>query len=83
VNVAEFKIRNLDEHVASALKTRAREDGVSMEEVARRALAESVARKRAAFVRRAAACRAASRRRRRGAPSDSTAAIRRERDGWG
>jgi len=81
--MAEFKIRNLDERVASALKTRAREDGISLEEAARRALAESVARNRAAFARRAAASRAASRRGRRGAPSDSTGVIRRERDGWG
>jgi plasmid stability protein len=81
--MAEFKIRNLDERVANALRTRAREEGVSMEEAARRALGESVVQKRQAFARRAAACRAASRRRRRGRPSDSTAAIRRERDAWG
>jgi len=81
--VAEFKIRNLDERVANALKTRAREDGISLEEAARRALADSVARKRDAFIRRAAASRAASRRRRADTASDSTTVIRRERDGWG
>jgi plasmid stability protein len=81
--VVELKIRNLDERVASALKTRAREDGVSMEEAARRALADSVVRNHEAFIRRAAASRAASRRGRRGVGSDSATGIRRERDGWG
>ena len=81
--MAEFKIRSLDDRVASALRTRARVDGISLEEAARRALAESFARKRDAFARRAAACRAASRRARRGRPSDSTDAIRRDRDAKG
>jgi len=81
--MAEFKIRNRDEHVARALRTRARADGISVEEAARQALAESVARKQLAFARRAAACRAATRRSRRRHASDSAALIRRERDAWG
>jgi plasmid stability protein len=80
--VAQLKIRNLDERVARALRARAREEGISLEEAARRALAESVALARRVFARRAQASRAASRRRTRGA-SDSTAIIRRERDAWG
>jgi plasmid stability protein len=81
--MAELKIRSLDEQVASALRTRARADGTSLEEAARRALAESVEQRRSAFARRAAACRAASREARRRKPSDSATTIRRERDAWG
>lgn len=81
--MAEIKIRGLDEQVAGALRTRARADGTSVEEAARRALAESVEQRRVAFARRAAACRAASRMARRRKPTDSAATIRRERDAWG
>ena len=81
--MAEIKIRSLDDRVAGTLRTRARVNGISLEEAARRALTESVARKREAFARRAAACRAASRRGRRGRPSDSTEMIRRDRDARG
>jgi len=81
--MGEFKIRNLDERVASALRTRAKAHGVSMEEEARRALAESVALKREAFARRAAACRASTRRTKRRPASDSAVLIRKERDAWG
>jgi len=43
--MAEVKIRKLDDGVARALRTRARERGVSLEEEARRTLSESVAKK--------------------------------------
>lgn len=81
--MAEFKVRNLDDGIAKALRTRARARGVSVEEEVRGLLAESVARKREAFARRAAASRAATRRARKHRASDSTALIRRERDAWG
>src|SRR5437870_2533008 len=60
--MAEVKIRKLDDDVARALRTRARQRGVSLKEEARRTLSESVAKKLDAFARRAAACRAATRR---------------------
>ncbi|HLK11607.1 MAG TPA: hypothetical protein VKW76_09515 [Candidatus Binatia bacterium] len=81
--MADLKVRNLDEAVARALRKRARARGVSVEEEVRAALADSVATKRAAFVRRAAASRAATRPRDDRPPSDSTPGIRRERDAWG
>jgi plasmid stability protein len=81
--MAEVKIRKLDEGVVRALRTRARARGVSLEEEARRALSESVARKLETFARRAAACRAATRRLRRRRASDSTKIIRKDRDAWG
>lgn len=81
--MAEFKIRNLDLQIASVLRTRAKAHGVSMEEEARRTLAESVALKREAFARRAAACRASTHRTRGRPVSDSAVLIRRERDAWG
>jgi len=81
--MAEFKIRNLDERVAGVLRTRAKTHGVSMEEEARRALAESVTVRRDAFARRAAASRAATRRAKSRRASDSAALIRKERDAWG
>ena len=81
--MADVKVRNLDERVARALRTRAKSRGVSLEEEVRRSLAESVVVRQEAFARRAAACRAATRRRRSRRPSDSVALIRRERDAWG
>ena len=81
--MAEFKVRNLDDRIASALRTRARAHGVSVEEEVRRLLAESVVKKREAFARRAAASRAATRRARKRRATDSTVLIRRERDAWG
>lgn len=77
------KVRNLDQSVARALRSRARARGVSLEEEVRRSLAESIALKQDAFARRAAACRAATRRGRTRQPSDSAAVICRERDAWG
>jgi len=82
-SMAEFKVRNLDDRIASALRTRARAHGVSVEEEVRRLLSESVAKKREAFARRAAASRAATRRARKRRATDSTVLIRGERDAWG
>ena len=81
--MAEFKIRNLAPQIAAVLRTRAKARGVSMEEEARSALAESVALKREAFARRAAASRASTRRPKGRPASDSAVLIRRERDAWG
>jgi plasmid stability protein len=76
-------VRNLDERVARALRTRAKSRGVSLEEEVRRSLAETIAVRQEAFARRAAACRAATRGHRKHQPSDSAVIIRRERDAWG
>jgi len=81
--MAEVKIRKLDDGVARALRTRARERGVSLGEEARRTLSESVAKKLDAFARRAAASRAATRRPKGKRASDSAALIRKDRDAWG
>ena len=81
--MSEFKVRRLDAKVAAALRARAKARGVSMEEEVRRTLADSVASKRDAFVRRAAACRAATRRPRGRPATDSAVLIREERDAWG
>jgi plasmid stability protein len=81
--MADLKVRNLDDHVASALKARARQKGISLEEEVRRTLALSVARDRAELVTRAKALHAAA----GGAPGrpelDSVRIIREERDAWG
>lgn len=57
--MADLKVRNLDDFVASALKARATAKGVSLEEEVRRTLAASVAVDREELVRRAkgTACR--------------------------
>jgi plasmid stability protein len=81
--MADVKVRNLDERVARALRTRAKSRGVSLEEEVRRSLAETIALRQEAFARRAAACRAATSKRARRRPSDSVVIIRRERDAWG
>ena len=81
--MADLKVRNLDDHVAAVLKARAQEQGISLEEEARRTLARSVARDRADLVRRAEALHAAA----GGKPGkpelDSSRIIREERDAWG
>ena len=82
-SMADVKVRNLDERVARALRTRAKSRGISLEEEVRRSLAETIALKHDAFARRAAACRAATSGRGRRRPSDSVVIIRRERDAWG
>jgi len=80
--MADLNVRQLDERVARALKTRASRRGVSLEEEVRSTLSASVAAKRNAFGRRAAALRAAT-----GAPratgTDSARIIRRDRDADG
>jgi plasmid stability protein len=81
--MADVKIRKLDDGVARALRTRATEHGVSLEEEARRTLSESVAMKINAFARRAAASRAATRRAKGKKASDSAVLIRKDRDAWG
>lgn len=58
--MAELKVRQLDDAVVAALKARAKEHGVSLEEEVRRTLAESVSARRQAFARRTAALRAAA-----------------------
>ncbi len=80
--MADLKVRQLDERVARALKTRATKRGVSLEEEIRSTLSASVAAKRDAFGRRAAALRAASAKHRAASP-DSVRTIRRDRDATG
>lgn len=74
--MADLKVRNLDDFVASALS-------VSLEEEVRRTLAASVAVDREKLVRRARALHAAA----GGKPGkpelDSARIIREERDAWG
>jgi plasmid stability protein len=80
--MAELKVRNLDDAIASALKARAKAKGVSLEEEVRRILAASVAADREALVRRAKALQAAA----GGEPGrpelDSARLIREDRDAW-
>lgn len=80
--MADLKVRQLDEHVARALRSRAARRGVSLEEEVRSTLTASVAGKRDAFRRRAEALRGATSK--GSAPSsDSARTIRRERDASG
>jgi plasmid stability protein len=58
--MADLKVRNLDESVASALKARAQAKGVSLEEEVRLTLTASVAADREELVRRAKALPAAA-----------------------
>jgi plasmid stability protein len=80
--MADLKVRNLDDSIASALKARAKAKGVSLEEEVRRTLTASVAANRAELVRRAKALHAAG-----GKPGepelDSARTIRKERDASG
>jgi len=80
--MADLKVRQLDEQVAAALKTRASRRGVSLEEEVRSTLVASVVARRDAFRRRAAALRAATRAQ-RGKGLDSARLIRKERDATG
>ena len=80
--MADLKVRQLDERVAKALRVRATQRGVSLEEEVRSTLSGAVAARREAFRRRAAALRAASKPSRKGS-ADSARAIRRERDATG
>jgi plasmid stability protein len=81
--VANLKVRNLDDHVAAALKARAQQKGISLEEEVRRTLARSVARDRAELVQRAKALHAAAGGRPGKPELDSARIIREERDAWG
>jgi plasmid stability protein len=81
--MAELKVRNLDDHVAAALKARARQRGISLEEEVRRTLALSVARDRADLVQRAKALHAAAGDHPGRPELDSARLIREERDAWG
>ena len=81
--MADLKVRNLDDCVASALKARAKARGISLEEEIRRTLTASVAADREELVRRAKALHAAA----GDAPGrpelDSARLIRDERDARG
>jgi plasmid stability protein len=81
--MAGLKVRNLDDAIASALKARAKANGVSLEEEVRRTLAASVMADRAELVRRAKALHAAAGGRLGGPELDSARTIRAERDAWG
>jgi plasmid stability protein len=78
--MADLKVRNLDDAVASALKARAKANGVSLEEEVRRTLAASVALDREELVRRAQALHAAAGGRPGSPELDSARTIREERD---
>ena len=81
--MADIKVRNLDDHIADISRTRAKHQGISLEEEIRRTLAASVNADLEAFARRAAAVARGRR------PAKSTIhprtvpIIREERDAWG
>jgi len=81
--MAELKVRQLDDSIVAALKARARQRGVSLEEEVRSTLAASVVVRRTAFGRRAAALRAAAGVRPPDPRLDSARIIRQERDASG
>lgn len=81
--MAELKVRQVDDSIVAALKARARQRGVSLEEEVRSTLAASVVARRTAFARRAAALRAAAGARTAAPGLDSASIIRQERDAWG
>ena len=81
--MADIKVRNLDDSVASALKARAKAKGVSLEEEVRRTLTASVEADRAELVRRARALHAAAGGRPGRPELDSARTIRKDRDAWG
>lgn len=80
--MADLRVRNLDERVANALRTRAKHRGISLEEEVFQILTAAVAAKKTALLRRAGALRASM-----GPPGDSALdsarIIREERDAWG
>ena len=78
--MADLKVRQLDDAVAEALRTRAAAKGISLEEEVRSTLAASVDAKRQAFLRRAGAIRRAVGDRPPKPALDSARLIRRERD---
>jgi len=81
--MADLKVRNLDDHLARVLRSRAEQKGISLEKEVRRTLAASVKADREAFVRRAAALRKATGEQPGPPELDSARIIREERDAWG
>ena len=81
--MADLKVRNLDDSIASALRARARAKGVSLEEEVRRTLAASVTADREELVRRAKALHAAAGGKPGNPELDSARILREERDAWG
>ena len=81
--MADLKVRQLENRVASALKSRAERRGVSLEEEVRSTLTASVEARRQAFARRAAACRRSSGGRPGRPLLDSVKLIRKDRDASG
>lgn len=77
--MADLKVRQLDDEVAKALKTRADRRGVSLEEEVRTALSGVVTSRARAFARRAAAIRRSAAKP-GSARLDSARLIRQERD---
>jgi plasmid stability protein len=81
--MADLKVRNLDDAIASALRARGKANGVSLEEEVGRTLAASVAVDREELVRRAQASHAAA----GGKPGkpelDGARIIHAELDAWG
>lgn len=80
--MTDIKVRNLVDSVATALRSRAKAKGISLEEEVRRTLAASIEADRAELVRGARALHAAG-----GKPGrpelDSARTIREGRDAWG
>ena len=81
--MADLKVRNLHDSIASALRARARAKGVSLEEEVRRTLAASVMADPEELVRRAQTLRAAAGSKPGKPELDSARIIREERDAWG
>lgn len=81
--MAELKVRQLENRVAIALRSRAERRGVSLEEEVRSTLTAAVDGRRDAFARRAAACRRAAGSGPGRARLDSARLVRRERDARG
>lgn len=81
--MAELKVRQLENRVATALRSRAERRGVSLEEEVRSTLTAAVDARRDAFARRAAACRRAVGKGPGASRLDSARLMRKERDGRG
>ena len=81
--MAELKVRQLEDRVAAALRSRADRRGVSLEEEVRSTLTAVVNTRRETFARRAAASRALAGGRPGAAALDSTRLIRKTRDARG
>ena len=81
--MAELKVRQLDDRVATALRSRAERRGVSLEEEVRSTLTAVVNARRGTFARRAAASRKLAGDRPGAAALDSARLIRKTRDARG